>query len=98
MATPRRPLGPIDGNTVRGKELSRYERGKIVRARIAGMSPREIELQMKRSRGAVRSALCLEILRTNGASMPRNGRPRIYNERDCRTMLRNLHVFWKNSF
>ena len=83
MATPRTPLGPIDGNRKRrGPELTPYERGRIEGARIAGLSPREIELSMKHSRGAVRGTLALEILRSNGASMPRKGRPILYNDRD----------------
>jgi transposase len=95
----RTPLRSIDRNIQgRGPELSPYERGKIEGARIAGMSPREIELHLDRSRSAVRGTIALEISRSNGESLPRTGRPIIYTDRDNRTMLRNLRLHPKSTF
>jgi hypothetical protein len=88
MPPQRTPLQAIDGNRrFRGPDLSPYERGRIIGARFAGLLPYKIELQYKHSRGAVQGTLALEILRLNGASMPRPGRPKIYNERDTRSIL-----------
>jgi len=36
MPTPRRPLGVIDGNIKKRKELTPYKRGQIAGARLAG--------------------------------------------------------------
>jgi hypothetical protein len=99
MPPQRTPLRQLNGNSIRrGPELTPYKRGRIAGAKIAGMSPQEMELQMKHSRGAVRATLALEILRSNGASMPRPGRPKIYNERDRRMMIKNLRSYPKLSF
>jgi hypothetical protein len=99
LSTLRTPLMALDVNIRRwGSEISPYERGRIEGARIAGLSLREIELQMMHSRGAVRGTIALEILRSNGASLPRKGRPIVYNERDRRTMLRNIRSFPKLRF
>ncbi|RDL41719.1 uncharacterized protein BP5553_01698 [Venustampulla echinocandica] len=99
MEQPRSPLGPIDGNRKRkGPELTPYERGRIIGARIAGLSARQIELEMKVSRSAVRGTIALEILRSNGVSLPRPGRPILYTERDRRSMLRNLRSYPKLTF
>ena len=74
MPPQRTPLRSIDPNSCRrGSELSPYERGLISGAWVAGLAPRDIELHMKHSRGAVRGAIALHILNTNGNSLPRIG-------------------------
>ena len=98
MPPQRRPLAPISGNRLHNHELSPYERGRIIGAKIAGMTPRQIELTMKHSRGAVRGTIALEILRTNGNSLPRPGRPKLYHPRDQRAMLRNIRSYPKLTF
>jgi len=99
LSTLRTPLRDLDVNIRRrGPELTPYERGRIIGARIGGMSPREIELHMKHSKGAVQGTIALEILRSNGNSLPRKGRPIVYNERDRRSMLRNIRSFPKLTF
>ena len=91
LSTLRTPLKDLDINLRRqGTELTPYERGRILSARVAGISPRKIEVAMNYSKCAVASTIALEILRSNGNSLPRKGRPIVYNERDRRSMLQNI--------
>ena len=53
---------------------------------------------MKRGRDSVRRAIALDILNTNSNSLPRPGRPRLYSDRDRRTILYNLRAFPKITF
>jgi hypothetical protein len=94
----RTPLGQIDGNRQPNAELSPYERGRIEGARLAGMAPREIEVELKQSRGAVRRTLDLANSRSNGASLSRSGRPIVYSIREKRMMLRSLRIYPKLTF
>ena len=98
MAPERTPLRVISGNRGRGPDTDPYTRGKIAGLYTAGLSQRQIVDLMKRGRDAVRGAIALEILNTNGASLPRSGRPRVYNDRDRRSMLRNLRACPKLTF
>jgi hypothetical protein len=99
MPPQRTPLGSIDGNRRgRGPELTPYERGRIKGARIAGMSPREIEVSFGHSCRAVRSTLAVEKSRPNGVSLPRPGQPLVYDERDRRSMLQSLQSYPKLTY
>jgi hypothetical protein len=95
----RTPLRNIDGNRRgRGPKLTPYERGKIIAFNTVGYTPRQIELEMKVSRLAVRGTIALDILRTNGNSLPRKDRALVYNKRDRRAILRNLRQYPKLTF
>jgi hypothetical protein len=79
----RTPLKDLDVNLRRrGTELTPYKQGRILGARVTGMSPREIEVAMNYSKCAVAGIIVLEILRSNGNSLLCKGRPIVYNERD----------------
>jgi hypothetical protein len=52
--------------------------------------PREIELAIGHFRRAVRGTIALATSRLDGASLPRSGRPVVYNDRDQRMMLRHI--------
>jgi hypothetical protein len=92
-------LKDLDVNLRRwGTELTPYERGRILGARVAGMLPREIEVAINYSKCAVAGTIALKILRLNGNSLPCKGRPIVYNERDCRLMLQNIRSFPKLMF
>ena len=71
MPPQRRPLFPTDGNRPRGPETDPYTRGKITGLHIAGLTQRTIMWHTDASRKAVRGSIALEILNTNGASLPR---------------------------
>jgi hypothetical protein len=99
LSTLRTPLKDLDVNLRRrGTELTPYERGRILGVRVAGMSPREIEVAINYSKYAITGTIVLEILRLNSNSLPRKGRLIIYNERDRRSMLRNIRSFLKLTF
>jgi hypothetical protein len=98
MPPQRTPLGRIDPNQLRGKDMSPYNRGQVIGAYINGLTQREIKDKYKFSRKAIRGAIALNILNTNRASLPRTGRPKVYNERDRRMMLRNLRSYPKLTF
>ena len=83
MPPQRTPLRQTDGNwRPRGCELTPYERGRIEGTALAGISQAKIADVIKRGESTIHGTLALEILRTNGAFLPRKGRPPIYNERD----------------
>jgi hypothetical protein len=65
---------------------------------IAGLSQRRIMGMTDASRKGVRGSIALEILNTNGASLPRPGRPILYDPRDKRSMLRCLRLEPKLTF
>jgi hypothetical protein len=91
LLTLRTPLKDLDVNLRRrGTKLTSYKRGRILGARVAGMSPREIEVAINYSKCTIVGTIALEILRLNGNSLLCKGRPIIYNKRDRRLILRNI--------
>ena len=83
MPPQRTPLRTINANIiVKGAELSPYEHGKIVGQYEQGASCRKIEQQTSYSCKAISHAIRLDQLNTNGLSLPRSGRPCIYNHYD----------------
>ena len=98
MLPQRTPLRAIDGNGVRGKDLTPYMRGKIVGMANNGASPAEIQVRYKVSRGAVRGSIARDSTRPEGISVPCPGCPPTYTERDERMMLRNLRLYPKSTF
>ena len=94
----RTPLGPISRNKIRGPKTDPYTRGKIAGLYIAGISQRQIVDVIKRGHDSVQGAIALDILNTNSNSLPRPSRPRLYSDRDRRTILRNLRAFPKITF
>ena len=74
MAPPRRPLGPINGNKIKKKELTLYKRGQIVGAAIAGVDPPTIATILKTPESTVQSTLLYNQHRLNGETAERTGR------------------------
>jgi hypothetical protein len=98
MPPQRTPLRSIDGNQGRGKDISPYMRGQIIRATRAGMRKSSIEREFGVSRAAVKTTISNQHHNPEGASRPRTGTPRTYNDRDRRMMLRNLLLYPKMTF
>ena len=88
MATPRRPLGEIDGNSRRGKDLTPLERAKIHGAHLVGASLGAITEALNHARSTVQSTIELLDKRVDYSSQPRSGRPKTYGSRTKRKILR----------
>lgn len=98
MPPQRTPLGAIDSNRRRGKDISLYIRGKIVGMADNGVSVSEIQAQYKVSRKAVRGSIAQDSQRPEGKSALHSGCPLTYTIRDERLMFRNLRLFPKSTF
>ena len=60
MLPQRRALAPITENRAFSHELSPSKRGRVTGAKIAGMTPQQIELTMKYGPRAVRGTIALK--------------------------------------
>jgi hypothetical protein len=90
MSTLRPPLGPIDGNITRGKELTPKMRNKACTLVKASHKIPYIMGRYKLSRGAVRYTLDHEASRPQtNTSLPRPGAKKMYNHLDERNLLRH---------
>ena len=99
MALARTPLGLLNGNSRRrGPELSPNKRGEAFGLIKAGWSEAQAARELRASRQAIRTAKKLADLNTNGESLARSGRLKVYNERDNRTILYNLRLFSKSTY
>ncbi|EPE35602.1 hypothetical protein GLAREA_11302 [Glarea lozoyensis ATCC 20868] len=98
MPPQRTPLGPINGNSHRGKDITPYTRGQIIGAHRSGKRNCSIEREYGVSLAAVKSTIANENHQPEGISKKRPSGPKIYSERDCRIMLRNLRLHPKMTF
>ena len=98
MSTPRRVLGEISGNSRRGIELSPYARGEIVRSRNLGQAWKAIKDDFKNPLTTLQSIYYTNPLRNEGVSLLRSGRPRQYDARDERSILRYVRKNLKHTW
>ena len=77
---PRAPLGEINGNTQKRKELTPYKRGYIIAQAEGGLSPTQVARDLQISRSTVRRTLERNPQRIDGQSKPRSGRPKKLSE------------------
>ena len=84
---PRRPLGQISGNSIKGKELSPYMRGLITGKHESGIKPSHISQDLQIPRSTIVDTIQQNSTRNEGKSNPRPGRPKSYSERDERHIL-----------
>ena len=78
MATPRRPLGLINGNRTPGNGLSPYLHGRTVGRYEEGQNKSQITKDLKVLESTVRSTLSLDPQRIEGKTKPRSGAPSRY--------------------
>jgi transposase len=98
MLTPRRPLGVISGNIAKRKELTLYERGLILGAKLAGRSEAEISKSLNVPDPTVRSTIIRATEREDGHSKPRSGRPKCLSDREERILIRHIRLHPKDEF
>lgn len=98
MITQRRPLASLSLNNLPNKELSPYERGKIVGARSAGVGLGTIAKAMHTTKSTVQTTLRRQPVRHEGHSQPRSGRPAEYSDRDVRRLVRYVRLHPKHSY
>ena len=89
---PRTPLGVIDGNRRRSGDLSSSQRGKIISARRWGASWKDAAEAVKCAPTTARSTVRLEPERYDNHSKPKPGRPRLWDERFERRVLRQARI------
>jgi len=81
MPSQRTPLRDVDDNRrYRGPKLTSYERRKIYSATIARFSPAEIQDTLGHLRDAIRHAIKMDNIRSNGESLPQADAPFIYDD------------------
>ena len=84
----RTPLSSISGNRRRHTEYSPYQRDVIAGAIAHGAKPSQLTRQFEISRRTVRTIVSNVLVRHNGETKPRSGRPRKLSIRDERHILR----------
>src|SRR5947209_15880559 len=94
----RTPLGALSSNITNRKELTPYERGKVVAYIDAGLTPTQVATTLKLPRTTIRQTVSLDPLRNNGASQPRTGRPKSYTMAEERLILRHVRLHPKDTY
>ena len=89
---PRTPLGVISGNRRKSKDLTPFQRGKIVGNADTGLSIALIAENYNIAESTVRSTLQLNPQRHLGESKPRSGRPKFADRLIIRNILRVVRV------
>ena len=95
---PRKPLGLISPNIIRRKELTPYRRGIIGGRAAAGLIVVKIARELDLPRRIVRSIIERGAEHDKGTTKPRSGRPKLYNARDERTIIRLARVNPKQTY
>ena len=98
MLKPRRPLGEINSNIRRGKNLSSTQRDSIVAAFDAGLSKLEISGRYDISFNTVKKAIQRSRVQVDATATPRRGRPQSYSDRDERRLLRTIKTSPKTPY
>ena len=95
----RQPLGTCSVNIQgRGPELSAYVRGKIKGASEFGVKTCVISRTYNIPPSTIESTFSLDSLRIDGKSLPRSGRPKTYDIRDERHIIRHVRLYPKCTY
>jgi len=95
---PRAPLAAISGNRQKHQELTPYLRAQIEGAYLTGASINTIKTTFEISRQTTEYTIKLASNRKDAQSLPRNGTPRVHNERDKRAIMRYVRINPKSTY
>jgi hypothetical protein len=98
MSTPRTPLGSIDGNITRKKELTPFQRGQISRMFAGGAKKSAISKHYNLLYSTVADTINLEHLYEDGASQPKAPRKLSYTLMQERRVLRYTRTHLKDTY
>jgi len=98
MLRNRGPLEPITPNVTPRHELTPYQRGLIIGARLAGATIPTIAKAQNRSINTIKSTLRRAHLQPEGDSQPRSGRPKVYSDREKRALIRHCRLHPKHTY
>ena len=90
MPPQRTPLRSLLGNSIRGPNLTPYQRGKIAGAREAGDTPASISRCQNVPVSTIRYTLKLDKQRVEGVDLRRKPRGKSYSDIDSRHILRSV--------
>jgi transposase len=98
MPTLRRILGVLDGNIKKRKELTPKKRGAIVGARLCGVPATKVANILKVPITTVYSTVKADLLRDEGNTRKRTGRPIKYTDREVRALVRYVRRNPKDTY
>ena len=87
MPPQRTPLTPCDGNTPYKRELSEFERGRIIGIHDGGAKKAVIQRFYNHPYSIVIDTIAKQELRNDGHSLPRSGPPKCYSPAKERLVL-----------
>jgi hypothetical protein len=87
-----------DANSRRGKDFTPYKRGKLVGVVEQGARPSAIARQYAIPASTVRTTIRLDLVRPNGISQPRSGKPLCYTPAEERKVLRHTKSHPKDTY
>ena len=94
----RTPLVERDGNTLERRELTEFERGRIIRMYDRGAKKAVIQRFYNHSYSTISDTISNNELRDNGASLPRSGAAKSYSSAEERMILRHVRKFPKETY
>jgi hypothetical protein len=98
MPTPRRILGVLDGNIKKRKELTPKKRGAIVGTRLYSVPATKVANILKVPITTVYSTVKADLLRDEGNTRKRTGRPIKYTDREVRALVRYIRRNPKDTY
>jgi hypothetical protein len=98
MPPTRRALAPISSNRQPGDQLSPYQRGQILGRQSEGATPTKIAHDLNLDRSTVRYTIAVDLIRTEGKSLPRIPRGKSYTEAEQRLILRHVRLNPKDTY
>ena len=94
----RTPLVERDGNTLERRELTEFERGRIIRIHDKDAKKAVIQRFYNYLYSTISDTISNNELRDNGASLPRSGAAKSYSPAEERMILRHVRKFPKETY